>query len=172
MRGAAILGHRGRRPRDEPQRRLSSSEKFFRLACLIRMREYIRPARPVRSACVNIFALHAEKCPNRVFSGVLGDFCTGDAADGGCAGRVLYRVWCWWGCAGRVFCGTAVGRAAVGEFFRGRIAEGPHGERVYVRSQSLRLPLVNRRNFACNSPQGISSYEIESLKFRRFRAVV
>ena len=122
------------------------------------MREYIRPARPVRSACVNIFALHAEKCPNRVFSGVLGEFCTGDAADGGCAGRV--------------FCGTAVGRAAVGEFFRGRIAEGPHGERVYVRSQSLRLPLVNRRNFACNSPQGISSYEIESLKFRRFRAVV
>lgn len=167
-----MLGHRGRRPRDEPQRRLSSSEKFFRLACSIRMREYIRPARPVRSACVNIFALHAEKCPNWVFSGVLGEFCTGDAADGGCAGRVLYRVWCWWGCAGRVFCGTAVGRAAVGEFFRGRIAEGPHGECVYVRSQSLRLPLVNRRNFACNSPQGISSYEIESLKFRRFRAVV
>lgn len=27
-------------------------------------------------------------------------------------------------------------------------------------------------NFACNSPQGISSYEIESLKFCRFRVVV
>ena len=172
MRGAAILGHRGRRPRDEPQRRLSSSEKFFRLACLIRMREYIRPARPVRSACVNIFALHAEKCPNRVFSGVLGEFCTGCGVGGGVRGEFCTGCGVGEGVLGEFFCGTAVGRAAVGEFFRGRIAEGPHGERVYVRSQSLRLPLVNRRNFACNSPQGISSYEIESLKFRRFRAVV
>ena len=92
MRGAAILGHRGRRPRDEPQRRLSSSEKFFRLACLIRMREYIRPARPVRSACVNIFALHAEKCPNRVFSGVLGEFCTGCGVGGGVLGEFFAEL--------------------------------------------------------------------------------
>ena len=92
MRGAAILGHRGRRPRDEPQRRLSSSEKFFRLACLIRMREYIRPARPVRSACVNIFALHAEKCPNRVFSGVLGEFCTGCGVGGGVLGEYFAEL--------------------------------------------------------------------------------
>ena len=92
MRGAAILGHRGRRPRDEPQRRLSSSEKFFRLACLIRMREYIRPARPVRSACVNIFALHAEKCTNRVFSGVLGEFCTGCGVGGGVLGEFFAEL--------------------------------------------------------------------------------
>ena len=59
-------------------------------------------------------------------------------------GRVLYRRCCGRGCAGRVFCGTAAGRAAVGELFCGRIAEGPHGERVYVRSQSLRPPLVSR----------------------------
>ena len=87
-----MLGHRGRRPRDEPQRRLSSSEKFFRLACLIRMREYIRPARPVRSACVNIFALHAEKCPNRVFSGVLGEFCTGCGVGGGVLGEFFAEL--------------------------------------------------------------------------------
>ena len=51
-----------------------------------------------------------------VGGGVLGEFCTGDAADGG----------------------------VLGGLFCGRIAEGPHGERVYVRSQSLRLPLVTR----------------------------
>ena len=51
-----------------------------------------------------------------VGGGMLGEFCTGDAADGG----------------------------VLGELFCGRIAEGPHGERVYVRSQSLRPPLVSR----------------------------
>ena len=51
-----------------------------------------------------------------VGGGVLGEFCTGDAADGG----------------------------VLGELFCGRIAEGPHGDRVYVRSQSLRPPLVSR----------------------------
>ena len=56
------------------------------------MREYIRPARPVRSACVNIFALHAEKCPNRVFSGVLGEFCTGCGVGGGVLGEFFAEL--------------------------------------------------------------------------------
>ena len=60
----------------------------------------------------------------------------------------------------------------VGEYFRGRATARSHRERVYVRPQPLRLPLVNRTNFACNSPQGISSYELEPLKFHRFSAVV
>lgn len=87
------------------------------------MREYIRPARPIRSTCVNTFALHAEKCPNRVFSGVLGEFCTGDAADGGVLGELCIGV-----------------AEEAGELCRG----GPHGERVYVRPQSLRRPLISR----------------------------
>jgi len=147
------------------------------------MREYIRPARPVRSTCVNTFALHAEKCPNRVFSRVPGEFCAGWGCAvrvlcrvwcwWGCAGRVLYRVWCWWGCAGRVFRGTAAGRTAVGESFRGRAAARSHRERVYGRPQSLWPSLISwGTTFACTSPQGISSYEIESLKFCRFCAVV
>ena len=87
----------------------------------------------------------------------------------GCAGRVLYRVWCWWGCAGRVFRGTAAGRTAVGEYFRGRAAARSHRERVYGRPQSLWPSLISwGTTFACNSPQGISSYETEPLKFCRF----
>lgn len=60
----------------------------------------------------------------------------------------------------------------VGEYFRGRATARSHRERVYVRPQPLRLPLVNRTNFACNSPQGISSFELEPLKFCCFRAAV
>lgn len=113
-----MLGYRGRRPCAEPQRWLSSSEKFFRLACLIRMREYIRPARPVQPTCVNILALHAEKCPNRLFSGVLGEFCTGDAADGGVRGE---------------FCtGCGVGGGVLGEFFAELLRDGPRWASIFV----------------------------------------
>ena len=90
------------------------------------MREYIRPARPVRSTCVNTFALHAEKCPNRVFSRVPGEFCIGCGAGGGVLGELCIGV-----------------AEEAGELCRG----GPHVERVYVRLQSLRLPLINRRKF-------------------------
>lgn len=98
-----------------------------------------------------------------MFSGVRGEFCTGDAADGGVRGE---------------FCPVhAVGKGGVlGELCIGAAEEpgescrgGAHGGCVYVRSQSLWRPLVTRgTNFACNSPQGISSYEIESLRFCRF----
>lgn len=91
-----MMGCRGQWQYAESQRRLSSQEEFSCSSCSIRMREYIRPARPVRSVCVNTFTLHAEKCPNRVFSrvpgelytgcgvggGVLGEFCLGSAAEG------------------------------------------------------------------------------------------
>ena len=141
MRGAAILGHRGRRPRDEPQRRLSSSEKFFRLACLIRMREYIRPARPVRSACVNIFALHAEKCPNRVFSGVLGEFCTGCGVGGGVLGE---------------FCtGCGVGGGVLGEFFAELLWDGPRWASFFA-EELLKALMVNV-SMCARSPCGCLS---------------
>lgn len=87
---------------------------------------------------MNTFALRAEKCPNWVFSGVRGEFCTGDAADGGVRGE---------------FCPAhAVGKGGVlGELCIGAAEEpgescrgGPHGERVYVRPQSLRPTLTSR----------------------------
>jgi len=49
-----------------------------------------------------------------------------------------------WGVPGELFRGTAAGWGVPGELFRGRAAEGPHGERVYVRPQSLRPPLISR----------------------------
>ena len=86
---------------------------------------------------MNIFALHAEKCPNRVFSGVLGEFCAGDAADGGVLGEF---------CAGDAADGGVLGELCIGaaeeagELCRG----GPHGERVYVRPQSSLLLVITR----------------------------
>ena len=86
---------------------------------------------------MNTFALHAEKCPNRVFSGVRGEFCTGDAVDGGVRGEF---------CTGDAADGGVLGELCIGvaeeagELCRG----GPHGERVYVRPQSLRRPLISR----------------------------
>ena len=72
-----------------------------------------------------------EFCPaHAVGKELLGEFCTGDAADGGVLGEFST--------------GCGVGGGVLGELFCGRIAEGPHGERVYVRSQSLRPPLVSR----------------------------
>lgn len=44
-------------------------------------------ARLVRYACVNKFALHAKKCPNWAFYGVLGEFCTGCGVGGGVLGE-------------------------------------------------------------------------------------
>ena len=62
-------------------------------------------ARLVRSACVNKFALHAKKCPNWAFYGVLGEFCTGC----GVGGRVL----------GEFCTGCGVGGGVLGEFCTG-----------------------------------------------------
>lgn len=135
-----MMGCRGQWQYAEPQRRLSSQEEFSCSSCSIHMREYIRPARTVRSATVNKIALHAEKCPNRVFSGVLGEFCTGDAADGGGLGEFCIGCGAGGGVLGELCIGVA---EEAGELCRG----GPHVERVYVRLQSLRLPLINRRKF-------------------------
>ena len=135
-----MMGCRGQWQYAEPQRRLSSQEEFSCSSCSIHMREYIRPARTVRSATVNKIALHAEKCPNRVFSGVLGEFCAGDAADGGGLGEFCIGCGAGGGVLGELCIGVA---EEAGELCRG----GPHVERVYVRLQSLRLPLINRRKF-------------------------
>ena len=48
------------------------------------------------------------------------------------------------GVLGEFFRGTAAKLAVLGEVFRGSAAAGPYGERVYVRRQSLRLPLISR----------------------------
>ena len=135
-----MMGCRGQWQYAEPQRRLSLQEEFSCSSCSIHMREYIRPARTVRSATVNKIALHAEKCPNRVISGVLGEFCTGDAADGGGLGEFCIGCGAGGGVLGELCIGVA---EEAGELCRG----GPHVERVYVRLQSLRLPLINRRKF-------------------------
>ena len=57
--------------------------------------------------------------------------------------------------------------AALGKLFRGRIAEGPHCERVYVRPQSLRRPLISRGQISHAIPLKVS-YELEPLRFCRF----
>ena len=89
--------------------------------------------------------VQGEFCPaHAVGKGLLGEFCTGCGVGGGVQGEFCIGSGVGGGVLGEFFCGTAAGWAAVGEPFCGRIAEGPHGERVYVRSQSLRLPLVTR----------------------------
>ena len=83
------------------------------------------PAHAVRGG------VQGEFCPaHAVGKGLLGEFCTGCGVGGGVLGEF--------------FRGRATGSPVLGEPFCGRIAEGLHGERVYVRSQSLRPPLVSR----------------------------
>ena len=72
-----------------------------------------------------------------MFSGVRGEFCTGDAVDGGVRGEFCTGDAADGGVRGE-FC-TGVAEEA-GELCRG----GPHGERVYVRPQSLRPSLIRR----------------------------
>lgn len=60
---------------------------------------------------MNKLALHAKKCPNWAFYGVLGEFSTGCGVGGGVLGES--------------FRGTAAGRAAVGELFRGSAVGEP-----------------------------------------------
>lgn len=123
------------------------------------MCEYIRPARPGVGVSAKKFALHGQNERKTPFSGALGELFRGTSAG--------------WAAWGELFRGNAVGGPALGEYFRGRAAARSHRERVYVRTQSLRRPLISRgTNFACNSLQGISSFELEPLKFCRFRPVV
>ena len=71
--------------------------------------------------------LLGEFCPaHAVGKGLLGEFCIGCGAGGGVPGELCIGV-----------------AEEAGELCRG----GPHVERVYVRLQSLRLPLINRRKF-------------------------
>lgn len=114
------------------------------------MREYIRSARPVRSTCVNIFALHAEKCPNRVFSGVRGEFCTGCGVGGGVRGE---------------FCtGDAVDGGVRGEFFAELLREGPWWASIFA-EEPLHVLIVNvsmcvRSPCGCLSSTGQISHAI------------
>lgn len=48
------------------------------------------------------------------------------------------------GVLGELFRGSAVGRAALGEYFRGRAAALSRREHVYVRPQSLWWPFISR----------------------------
>ena len=80
------------------------------------MRENVRPARPGVGVSVKKFAQRGRNDPKSAFCCVLGEF----------------------------FRGNAVGWAALGELFRGRATACSHCERVYVRPQSLRRPLISR----------------------------
>ena len=117
---------------------LPCTRKSAQIGCFLKCRESFVQEMLLTGVCWESFV------PEMLLTGVCWESFLPGVVVEGCAGRVFYRVWRRWGCAGRVFCGTAAGRAAVGELFCGRIAEGPHGERVYVRSQSLRPPLVSR----------------------------
>ena len=92
--------------------------------------EIVRPARPGVGVSAKKFALHDQNMRKTVFSAALGEVFRGAVAE--------------WAVLGEVFRGTAAGRAAVGELFRGRVAEGAHGERVYVRPQPLWPSLISR----------------------------
>ena len=59
-----------------------------------------------------------------------------------------------------------------GEFCCGGTVESAYGQRVCAPAALAVAAHQPGTNFACNSPQGISSYELKPLKFCRFRAVV
>ena len=79
------------------------------------------------------------------------------------------------GVLGELFRGGAAERGVLGELFRGSTA-GELLKALMVRVSGGRSPCGHtssaRRNFACNSLQGISSHELQSLKFCRFWLVV
>ena len=90
--------------------------------------------------------------------GLLGEFCLGSAAEGGLLGE---------------FCTGEIAKKACRESF---VPEALLKAVTVSVSMCGRSPCGGRSlagtNFACNSPQGISSFELEPLKFCRFRAVV
>ena len=91
---------------------------------------------------MNAFALHAEKRPNRVFSEVPGEFCTGDAADGGvlgefCTGDAADR-----GVLGEFSTGCGVGGGVLGEFFAELLRDGPQWANFFA-EESLKALMVN-----------------------------
>ena len=63
-----------------------------------------------RALCAKKFAQRAHNGPKMAFSGVLGEFFRGNAAE--------------WAVLGEFFRGNAAGGAVLGEFFRGRAAGG------------------------------------------------
>ena len=90
---------------------------------------------------MNIFALHAEKCPNRVFSGVLGEFCTGCGVGGGVLGE---------------FCtGCGVGGGVRGEFFAELLWDGPRWASFFA-EELLKALMVNV-SMCARSPCGCLS---------------
>ena len=112
--------------------------------------------------------MRGQNAPHWAISSERGEFCTGDTADGGVPGEFST------GCGG--------GGGVPGEFFAELLRDGPQWANFFA-EESLKALMVNvcmcarspcgrlssaGANFACNSPQGISSYEIESLKFCRF----
>ena len=79
-------------------------------------REKVRPASPVPAVVrEKVRPASSKRAKNAAFW---------------CAGRTFSRKCCGTGCAGRTF--------------RGRAAARSHREHVYVRTQSLRLPLISR----------------------------
>ena len=90
--------------------------------------------------------------------GLLGEFCLGSAAEGGLLGE---------------FCTGEIAKKACRESF---VPEALLKAVTVSVSMCGRSPCGGRSlagtNFACNSPQGISSFELEPLKFCCFRAVV
>ena len=95
---------------------------------------------------------------NGPFSAALGEFCLGSAAKGDLLGE---------------FCTGEIAKKACGESFAVEVLLKALTVSVCMCARSPCGCLSSTGgNFACNSPQGISSYEIESLKFCRFCAVV
>ena len=124
-------------------------------ACI---RYKVRPAWLVGGDIGRKFALRGQNAPNWAILGEQGEFCPAHAVRGGVQGEFCPAHAVGKGLLGEFCIGSGVGGGVLGEFFRGRatgspvlgepfcgrIAEGLHGERVYVRSQSLRPPLVSR----------------------------
>ena len=136
----AVFGRRGDGGFSGPLLGVCSGVVGFNVAMFLRpVSEKVHPVQPGSGESAKKFALQARNRQKMAFSGALGEFFRGRAAE----------------------------RAALGEFFRGRAVHGAHSARV-VRSQYVWVLLVSGENFACNSPQGVPYYERASLQFCRF----
>ena len=103
------------------------------------VREKVRPARPGVGVSVKKFAMRGQNTPNWVILGEQGEFCPGSGPvrflSGEFCPAVARRGSCW---ASFV----SAQRRSQMSCAEGA-AEGAHGECAYMRSQSLRAPLIS-----------------------------
>lgn len=121
-------------------------------------RDKVRPARHLFGVCETKLSLQGQNPEKWAIFGEQGEFCLGSAAEGGLLGE---------------FCTGEIAKKACRESF---VPEALLKAVTVSVSMCGRSPCGSRSlagtNFACNSPQGISSFELEPLKFCCFRAVV